>query len=803
MLQRLEVGLLSDAADSVVQQDVQDLIESSRDHLVHFGALKVDNEQPIGAGSFSRVFQGTYKRRPVAVKFFVRFTELVPDMVAAFARETALHAKLQHENVVKFYGLCVAPPAISLVTELCAKGSLLERIMEQQALRLRHGSFPSSSSSGSGSGSASSFAAYGQGSADGSQFGSSAGGYRTDPRFPGISPRGSPQQPQPQPQAGAQVQGQVLSAASDVSSLGSASASSLAGSSQLSSNGGGSAMTFSPVASSASAFGSTGSTSSCAAAGSMLSSAPGSLASVASSPVGSGVFAHAASSLDAEAQFERDTGVWALLTRLSLARDAAAAVAFIHTKGVIHRDIKSPNFLVAVDVAQPKCKPCAVCKVFGAMAASFGGGKTDAKSQLKGAASSDAVGAASSPAASVAVASPASAPDLSSNGASSPVPMPGAASSVSAGHQHVSATPLRLKLTDFGLTRALLSDPRFLRDDHAPLGASEGSELAMQQMAGLGSGDVHGDVDEEEEEDDGLSIDRFARAKGARQAVLAKVKAHAGDSSGPLSVSYEGGDVAGRYGAVNDATEASKHVSWQGISPSTSNLNRLSAPAAPAPAAAALGSAGAAGAAEAPAGVVRAAPARASASADGRKSSLKASAKRPDASSLLAPSSSASSASSAAASMGSASSSDLDERLAVQDRHLTRGVGTALWMAPEVRAGLTYGFPADVYSVAIVMWEVLASDLPPDVRSTDWVPPFPADVPPALAEAVRQGVHPNPALRPSAAHLLKVASDALAAVAAVASSGLLATSSSTTSSSGSIISSPIASSIDGSIPRKP
>ena len=42
----------------------------------------------------------------------------------------------------------------------------------------------------------------------------------------------------------------------------------------------------------------------------------------------------------------------------------------------------------------------------------------------------------------------------------------------------------------------------------------------------------------------------------------------------------------------------------------------------------------------------------------------------------------------------------------------TKGVGTPLWMAPEVLAGRKYGPSADVYSYGIVMWEIAARCAP-------------------------------------------------------------------------------------------
>ena len=42
----------------------------------------------------------------------------------------------------------------------------------------------------------------------------------------------------------------------------------------------------------------------------------------------------------------------------------------------------------------------------------------------------------------------------------------------------------------------------------------------------------------------------------------------------------------------------------------------------------------------------------------------------------------------------------------------TKGVGTPMWMAPEVLAGERYGPSADVYSYGIVLWEIAAHSIP-------------------------------------------------------------------------------------------
>ena len=56
-----------------------------------------------------------------------------------------------------------------------------------------------------------------------------------------------------------------------------------------------------------------------------------------------------------------------------------------------------------------------------------------------------------------------------------------------------------------------------------------------------------------------------------------------------------------------------------------------------------------------------------------------------------------------------------DERGALDVRvktKRTKGVGTPLWMAPEVVAGQRYDAKADVYSFGIVMWEISSRDEP-------------------------------------------------------------------------------------------
>lgn len=51
-------------------------------------------------------------------------------------------------------------------------------------------------------------------------------------------------------------------------------------------------------------------------------------------------------------------------------------------------------------------------------------------------------------------------------------------------------------------------------------------------------------------------------------------------------------------------------------------------------------------------------------------------------------------------------------RFVKEGRRLTGRVGSALYMAPEVVLSLDYGLPADVYSFAIMLWELLMLEIP-------------------------------------------------------------------------------------------
>ncbi|TMW66250.1 hypothetical protein Poli38472_004015 [Pythium oligandrum] len=117
--------------EHISSQGLHVLIEMHRKYIIDFAFLEF--KQKIGTGSSAMVFQGIlHSKKPVAIKVYTP-TELTDEVVAEFSHEAALCGALHHPNIVQFYGMCVCPPTICLVSELC-QGSL-DQVTQGQARR--------------------------------------------------------------------------------------------------------------------------------------------------------------------------------------------------------------------------------------------------------------------------------------------------------------------------------------------------------------------------------------------------------------------------------------------------------------------------------------------------------------------------------------------------------------------------------------------------------------------------------------------------------------------------------------------
>ncbi len=95
--------------------------------VLHYGLLDFDENEHFVAGGFSRVYFGRLSNEPVAFKILFAM-ELTPDDVRDFYEEACLLYSLSHENVVQCKGICVMPPALTMVLEHCKYRSLYDFI---------------------------------------------------------------------------------------------------------------------------------------------------------------------------------------------------------------------------------------------------------------------------------------------------------------------------------------------------------------------------------------------------------------------------------------------------------------------------------------------------------------------------------------------------------------------------------------------------------------------------------------------------------------------------------------------------
>ena len=61
-------------------------------------------KRQLGSGAFSKVFEGSYRDKAVAVKFFLRLNEVTPETIQLYAKETSIMAAISHPNIVFFHG---------------------------------------------------------------------------------------------------------------------------------------------------------------------------------------------------------------------------------------------------------------------------------------------------------------------------------------------------------------------------------------------------------------------------------------------------------------------------------------------------------------------------------------------------------------------------------------------------------------------------------------------------------------------------------------------------------------------------
>ena len=106
--------------------DTLDMLEMKVVPIVPFDLLEMDVSKFFSGGS-ARVYRGRLQGEAGDVAIKILFCiELTPERVVDFCNEATLLNSLQHPNIVRCLGVAVMPPAISLVTEYCHFGSLFD-----------------------------------------------------------------------------------------------------------------------------------------------------------------------------------------------------------------------------------------------------------------------------------------------------------------------------------------------------------------------------------------------------------------------------------------------------------------------------------------------------------------------------------------------------------------------------------------------------------------------------------------------------------------------------------------------------
>lgn len=99
-------------------------------HFLHF---QIERNKKLGEGAFGEVWEGTLNLGvfrgyiPVAIKT-LHSGNISTDERIKFLREANLMLKLNHPNIIKFYGVATLKDPIMIVMEFASGGSLLARV---------------------------------------------------------------------------------------------------------------------------------------------------------------------------------------------------------------------------------------------------------------------------------------------------------------------------------------------------------------------------------------------------------------------------------------------------------------------------------------------------------------------------------------------------------------------------------------------------------------------------------------------------------------------------------------------------
>jgi serine/threonine protein kinase len=114
--ERIINDLLEIHVTPTMDDRLQNLISENSCVFIEFGALNI--RRLISSGAHSDVYMGYHGKLRIAAKV-LRPPEITPDVIKRWSREISVSRVLEHPNIVKCYGLSIAPPKIIIVYEFC------------------------------------------------------------------------------------------------------------------------------------------------------------------------------------------------------------------------------------------------------------------------------------------------------------------------------------------------------------------------------------------------------------------------------------------------------------------------------------------------------------------------------------------------------------------------------------------------------------------------------------------------------------------------------------------------------------
>nr|KJB58019.1 hypothetical protein B456_009G190600 [Gossypium raimondii] len=89
-------------------------------------------ESKLASCSYGDLYKGTFYGQDVAIKV-LRMEHLNENLRREFTQEVNIMRKIQHKNVVQFFGACATPPNLCIVTEFMSGGSIYDLLHKQKS----------------------------------------------------------------------------------------------------------------------------------------------------------------------------------------------------------------------------------------------------------------------------------------------------------------------------------------------------------------------------------------------------------------------------------------------------------------------------------------------------------------------------------------------------------------------------------------------------------------------------------------------------------------------------------------------